>query len=144
MRRIIAERQANPAEADDLLDMLIKSTYQDTGEKMNTTQLLDESLILFTAGHETTANALGWCLYELSQCDANVTSQLRTEYSRIASEGVNMASLMGAKYSSMVLSETMRLYPPAWVLDRVALADDRIKNVSIPVSYTHLTLPTKA
>ena len=131
MRRIIAERQANPAEADDLLDMLIKSTYQDTGEKMNTTQLLDESLILFTAGHETTANALGWCLYELSQCDANVTSQLRTEYSRIASEGVNMASLMGAKYSSMVLSETMRLYPPAWVLDRVALADDRIKNVSI-------------
>ena len=131
IRRIIEERQANPEEADDLLDMLINSTYQDNGEKMNATQLLDESLILFTAGHETTANALGWCLYELSQCDPNVTSQVRDEYSRITSEGVNMASLMGARYSNMVLSETMRLYPPAWVLDRVALEDDRIKNVSI-------------
>ena len=131
MRRIIEERQKNPAEADDLLDMLIKSTYQDTGEKMNATQLLDESLILFTAGHETTANALGWCLYELSQCDNSITSEIREEYKRIASEGINMSTLMGAKYSNMVLSETMRLYPPAWVLDRVALEDDRIKNVSI-------------
>jgi len=131
LRRIIEERQKNPAEADDLLDMLIKSTYQDSGEKMDATQLLDESLILFTAGHETTANALGWCLYELSQSDSTITSKVREEYNRIVVEGITMSSLMSAKYGNMVLSETMRLYPPAWVLDRVALDDDRIKNVSI-------------
>jgi len=131
MRRIIEERQNNPSDADDLLDMLIKSTYQDTGESMNATQLLDESLILFTAGHETTANALAWCLYELTQCDADIISKIRGEYRSVLNEGVMMSTLMSAKYGGMVLSETMRLYPPAWILDRVALEDDRIKNVSI-------------
>lgn len=131
LRSIINERMANPSNEDDLLDMLINSTYQDTGEKMSNEQLLDEALILFTAGHETTANSLAWTLYELSKADEQVLQKIRSEYAAVESQGVSMRSLMSANYTKMVLSESMRLYPPAWILDRVALDDDRVKNVSI-------------
>ena len=130
LRVIIADRQANPHDADDLLDMLINSTYGDTGEKMTDQQLLDEALILFTAGHETTANTLAWTLYELTNAP-DVVSLIRKEYDHIKLEGIHMSTLMSASYTKMVLSESMRLYPPAWILDRVALEDDRVKNISI-------------
>ncbi len=130
LRVIIADRQAKPHDADDLLDMLINSTYGDTGEKMTDQQLLDEALILFTAGHETTANTLAWTLYELTNAP-DVVSLIRKEYDHIKLEGIHMSTLMSASYTKMVLSESMRLYPPAWILDRVALEDDRVKNISI-------------
>ena len=131
LRSIINDRMTNPSDEDDLLDMLINSTYQDNGEKISGKQLLDEALILFTAGHETTANSLAWTLYELSKADEQVLQQIRSEYAAVENQGVSMTSLMSANYTKMVLSEAMRLYPPAWILDRVALDDDRVKNVSI-------------
>ncbi len=130
MRRVIAERLEHPSENDDFLDMLINSRYEDTGESMTKEQLLDEALILFTAGHETTANALTWGLYTLHSHPESI-NQIRKEYQRISVDGISMATLMTGEYANNVISEIMRLYPPAWILDRVAIGDDQIKNVSI-------------
>lgn len=130
LRAIISERKANPRNADDLLDMLMNSRYDDTGEPMSEVQLLDEALIMFTAGHETTANALTWAIYELAQNQESL-NKLRQEFTKQTQGGINMNSLMSCSYNKMVINETLRLYPPAWILDRVALEDDEIKNIKI-------------
>ncbi|MDX1408185.1 MAG: cytochrome P450, partial [Saprospiraceae bacterium] len=65
--QIIRERKQRGPGTDDLLDLLLSSRYEDTGEPMDEHQVLDESLILFVAGHETSANALTWTLYLLTQ-----------------------------------------------------------------------------
>lgn len=130
LRSIIAERRNHPQNVDDLLDMLLHSTYEDTGEQMTDEQILDEALIIFTAGHETTANTLTWCLYLLAQ-HGHIVDSIRDEYDKVKHHSLDMQSLMQSEYSQMVSSEAMRLYPPAWILDRVALEDDQIKNVRI-------------
>lgn len=133
LREVIRERRAQTMHTEhtgDLLDMLIHSKYEDTGESMTDQQILDEALIIFTAGHETTANALSWCLYLLSQNPESV-QLLIEEFNKDINREITLESLMKAEYSQMVLSETMRLYPPAWILDRVAHAPDAIKNVKI-------------
>lgn len=130
LREIIAERRRNPKDSDDLLDMLLNSKYEDNGQNMSDTQILDEALILFTAGHETTANALTWAIYELCQ-NPEMCALLSEEYVKCTNEGVNMSTLMSCSYNSMVINETLRMYPPAWILDRVALKDDLVKNIKI-------------
>jgi len=60
---IIRERKRSGERKNDLLDLLLSARYEDTGLPMDETQILDESLILFVAGHETTANALTWTLF---------------------------------------------------------------------------------
>ncbi|NND34516.1 MAG: cytochrome P450, partial [Saprospiraceae bacterium] len=64
---IIDQRKADGVVQDDLLDMLIHSRYEDTGEPMTNQQILDEAIILFVAGYETTANTLAWCLHSLRE-----------------------------------------------------------------------------
>ena len=130
LRKVIHDRKTSGENQGDLLDMLIHSQYEDTGEHMTDQQILDEALIIFTAGHETTANALAWCIYLLSK-HPEVTTKLLYEYNEKIDRSISIESLMTAEYSQMILSETMRLYPPAWILDRVAHEDDQIKNVKI-------------
>jgi cytochrome P450 len=130
LRGIIEHRKKQTFLVGDLLDMLIHSKYEDTDENMTDEQILDEALIIFTAGHETTANSLSWCFYLLAQ-SPEIVEKIRSEYDAIKGQGISMESLMKAEYCQMVVSESMRMYPPAWILDRVALEDDEIKNVKI-------------
>lgn len=126
LRGVIRERQAGQQKYNDLLDMLLDARYEDTGEAMNEEQLLDEIVILFIAGHETTANALSWTLYLLASHPGE--QQLVREQTR----SLSLSETVTHPRLAAVLNESMRLYPPAWVSDRVALADDSFDGFSWP------------
>ncbi|SHK85731.1 cytochrome P450 [Hymenobacter psychrotolerans] len=132
IRRRQAAVSAGPP-PDDLLQMLLDARYEDTEEGMSEEQLLDEANILLLAGHETSANALSWLFYLLAR-HPEAVRQVRQERAGagLARRAPEFAELPRLPYSQQVVQETMRLYPPAWILDRVALEDDEFRGLPIP------------
>ena len=129
---IIQQRRNSGERHDDLLQMLLESRYEDTGEGMNDRQVFEESAILFVAGHETSANAMTWMWYLLSQ-NPEVVARIRQELDEVLNDRKpSFEDLPKLSYCTQVIEETMRLYPPAWVTDRVALADDEFEGIKIP------------
>lgn len=123
--RIIAERRRSNVDRGDLLSMLLLAQDEETGATMNDLQIRDEAMTLFLAGHETTANALTWTWYLLAQ---NPTAEARMHAELDAVLGGRSPSfddLPRLGYTQMVLTEAMRLYPPAWILGRLATTDYR-------------------
>jgi cytochrome P450 len=134
--RIIAERRRRPAEHDDLLAMLMEARDEQTGEGMSDKQLRDEVITLFLAGHETTANALTWASYLLST-HVEPARRLRAEVDETLRGRVPTAADMPSlSYTRMVIDETLRLYPPAWVTNRRAIEDDTVCGYRIPADAT--------
>ncbi|GAA3601815.1 cytochrome P450 [Flavivirga amylovorans] len=122
---IIDQRRESKEAHDDLLDMLLSANYED-GTSMTNEQLIDEILILFVAGHETTANALTFTLKLLAQ-NKEALTKVETEV-----EETNVKNLMPLQeisqlnYTKCCIEESLRLYPPAWITDRVNIEDDKI------------------
>jgi len=141
---IIVGRKQSKAQHDDLLDMLLATRYEDTGEPMSTQQLIDEISILFVAGHETTANALTFTTQLLAQ-HPEVCEKVFQEISQIESETEDTQErLAKLVYTKACIDESMRLYPPAWITDRENLEDDTLgdfhirKDTLIGVSFYEL------
>ena len=141
---IIEARIADPGPHDDLLDMLLATRYEDTGEPMSRKQLIDEISILFVAGHETTANALTFTGYLLAKYP-EIQKKVFEEVSRVDSTTDSLVEkLRFLEYTKAVIEESMRLYPPAWITDRENLEDDTIgdyhirKNTLVGVSFYEL------
>lgn len=131
LTNLIETRREDSGEYNDLLDMLLHSVYEDSGEGMNNKQILDESLILFVAGHETTANALAWSLYLLDQNPAALEHLVEESLPIQFESDITYSDIAKLEYHRKVLSESMRLYPPAWITDRVALDDDEVNGIKI-------------
>ena len=137
LARYIAQRQQANAQPgttppDDLLQMLLDVRYEDTGEPMTPDRVLDEALILLVAGHETSANALTWLTYLLAQHPAEATA-IQTEMAAVlAGRPPTFDDLPRLGTALHAVQETMRHYPPAWMVDRVALADDHYQGLPIP------------
>ncbi len=128
----ISERRKNKGDQNDLLNMLLDARYEDTGEGMTNEQLLAESLILFVAGHETSANAMSWALYLLSQNEAAV-DRIRQELTQVLGDRDPVFSdFPKLTYLTQVIQETMRLFPPAWITDRISTEEDEINGYPIP------------
>jgi cytochrome P450 len=123
---IIQNRRKSGEHFNDLLDMLLDARYEDTGEPMHDDQVIDEILILLIAGHETTANALAWTLYLLA------THEIELANVRSATIGLDLKDIVTNNSLNSIISESMRLYPPAWISDRVALRDDEYRTYSFP------------
>jgi len=124
---IIKARQENPSEHHDLLSMLMNAEDEDTGEKMSNQQLKDESITIFVAGHETTANALSWTFYLLTQHPEKL-QLLQEEIDRVLQgKDPDFQNLKELQYTQMVLEESMRLYPPAWTIVRKVANDTEMK-----------------
>ncbi len=122
----INERRSDPSPPSDLMTMLLDARYEGTDIGMTNQQILDEILIIFVAGFETTTNALTFCLYLVSQ-HPHVLSALQKEVAGIKlNSNPSMKDIMGLKYTGQVISESMRLYPPAWFMDREAIEDEYI------------------
>jgi cytochrome P450 len=136
---MIAERRAG-GDRGDLLSMLIAAQdEEDQQHRMSDKQVRDEVLTLFLAGHETTANALTWALYLLSQNPA-AARQLHTELKQVLNgRSPTYEDVEALSYTRMVLSEAMRLYPPAWILTRTAMEDVEIGGYLIPKGSTVLS-----
>lgn len=138
--QIIADRQASGADTGDLLSMLVAARDED-GQPMDTRQIRDEAVTLFLAGHETTANALNWTLTLLSENPA-IESKLHEELDRVlAGRLPTLADLEHLPYTERVIKESMRLYPPAWSVGRVAIRDVQIGEYFIPAGM-RVSIPT--
>jgi cytochrome P450 len=126
IRSLITQRKESGKKFNDLLDMLLDARYEDSGEPMDENQVIDEILILLIAGHETTANAISWTLYLL----ANHQHELMKLKQETVGLNVNECAVHDGLLS--VIKESMRLYPPAWISDRVALHDDSFRDFTFP------------
>jgi cytochrome P450 len=137
IKRIVALRRATAVDGQvqdtgDLLSMLLLAENED-GERMDDTQVRDEAVTLFAAGHETTSNALTWTWYMLSQ-HPEVEDRLQAELDEVLrNRPPTAADLESLVYTGMILKETMRLYPPAWVLNgRTAMEALSLGGYTIP------------
>lgn len=116
--RLIDERRQSGEDRGDLLSMLLLAQDEGDGTGMSDQQVRDEALTIFLAGHETTANALTWTLYLLSQ-HADVAQKLDAEIDSVLQGRLpGFDDLPNLRYTEMVLAESMRLYPPAWAIGR--------------------------
>ena len=132
VHRIIRKRRETQGGADDLLSMLMEARDEGSGEGMSDRQLRDEVMTVYLAGHETTAMALSWCWYLLSK-NPESARRVREEVLGVAGDGaLGVEHLPGLVYTRMVVDETLRLYPSAWLLSRKAIRDDRIGPYLIP------------
>jgi len=115
---IIDERRHSGEDKGDLLSMLLMAQDEDDGGTMTDEQVRDEALTLFLAGHETTANAMTWTWYLLSQ-HPEAEAKLHAELDSVLNGRVPaMDDIPQLKFTEAVLAEAMRLYPPAWAIGR--------------------------
>ena len=131
--RMIEERRASGEDRGDLLSMFLLAQDEE-GDRggMSNTQLRDEVMTLFLAGHETTANALAWTWYLLS-LHPQVERELHLEIDALLGDRAPIpADYPRLPYTEMVVAESMRLFPPAWVIGRLAIEDVEIGGWLIP------------
>ena len=134
--RIIDERRRSQVDRGDLLSMLLLAQDEEAPEGelrgMTDEQLRDEAMTIFLAGHETTANALAWTWYLLSahpEAEAKLHAELdETLGGRLP----KVDDVPRLRYAEMIFAESMRLYPPAYVLGRRALGDYEIAGCPVP------------
>jgi len=140
--RIIKERRADPTDRGDLLSMLMAAQDSEVdGGSMSDLQLRDELMTLFLAGHETTANALTWTWYLLSQ-HPGVESRLHEELDQVLAGQLPQADdLPQLVIAEKVVAESMRLYPPAWIIGRRTLQDYEIASYRLPANTLVLMSP---
>ena len=131
--RLIDEHRRSGKDRGDLLSMLLLA--QDTegdGTQMSDTQLRDEAMTIFLAGHETTANLLTWTWYLLSQ-NPEAETKLHQEIGQVLGSSLPaFEAIEQLRYTEMILAESMRLYPPAWAVGRMALNDCEIGGYLVP------------
>lgn len=134
---IIEQRRASGQMSGDLLSAFLQ-TRDDEGVGMTDRQLHDEIMTLFLAGHETTANVLSWTWLLLGQ-NPEVEQKLIEELNRVLNGKIpTPADLPRLVYTDMVLRESMRLYPPVWVIGRRALSTFRLGDYEIPANTNML------
>jgi cytochrome P450 len=143
--RMIAERRASGRDHGDLLSMLLLAQDEEAGAgedvQMTDKQVRDEALTLFLAGHETTANALTWTWYLLSQ-NPDCEARLHAETDQVLQGRTpGFDDFPNLRYTEMVLAESMRLYPPAWGVGRMALHAFELAGIEIPAKAICIMSP---
>jgi len=142
--RLIAERRASGVDAGDLLSMLLMARIEEDEEGsggMSDEHVRDEALTLFLAGHETTADALTWAWYLLSQ-NPEAEAAFHAELDRVlAGRLPSFDDLPQLRYTEAVFAEALRLYPPAWGIGRRALEDYQVGDFAIPARSVVLLSP---
>jgi cytochrome P450 len=138
--RIIRAHREQGAQRGDLLSLLMQARDEE-GQAMSGRQLRDEVITLLLAGHETTALALSWTWYLLArhpEADARLAAELRHV---LGGRAPAVDDLPQLRFTEQVVTEAMRLYPPAWGFGRAALADCEIGGYDIPAGTTVIISP---
>jgi len=126
LRKIVQERRDSKEKYDDLLDMLLDAKYDD-GNFMDEEQLIDEILILFTAGHETTSNSLTFTA-QLLALNPEWQEKVYEEITSLKEQDLDLMSYVTkCQVTQQVIEESMRLYPPAYFIDRINLEEDNFE-----------------
>ncbi|HKT50403.1 MAG TPA: cytochrome P450 [Candidatus Angelobacter sp.] len=137
--RMISARRMNPDHSNDLLTILMQAR-DETGSPMPAKQLRDEVATLLTAGHETTTLVLAWAIYLIST-RSEVVERMASEISFLNGRAPSYEDLSRLRYTRMVAEETMRLYPPVWVISRTAINNDAMGGFEIPAGSEILIFP---
>lgn len=139
--RFIAQRRQNPTTENDLLNLLLEARDEETGAHMTDQQVRDEVFTIFLAGHETTATVMSWVWYVLDQYP-DVQRRLHAELdSVLVGRLPTLESLSRLNYTRMLIEETMRFYPPSWMIPRSVEADDTIGALPVKKGTTVLISP---
>ena len=138
---LVAEREANPRDGDDVVSRLIASTGREADPKVARQRMRDELVTLLLAGHETTASTLSWTFNLIDQ-HPEVMDRLHAEAVEVLGDRLPVYDdLRRLTYTSMVVQEVMRLYPPVWILTRTAQEDDEIGGYHVPAGSDVLVCP---
>jgi cytochrome P450 len=138
--QLLARRRSEPAEHFDYVAMLMEARDKETGQPMEERQLIDEVLTLIVAGHETTASALNWIWYLLSQ-HREAEARLHAEVDAAPElPAPGLAQMEALPYTSQVVNEALRLYPPGWLLSRRTIEADRLGGYPVAAG-TNVLLP---
>jgi cytochrome P450 len=130
---LIERRRRDGHDSGDVVSLLLSARDEATGEGMSDTELRDELVTLLLASHETTANALAWTWYLLAlhqSADARLYAEIDAIFGK--SRLPRAVHVPDLRYTRMVLTESMRLYPPAWLLARVSVEDHNVRGYVIP------------
>ena len=137
----IERRRKEGGPSDDLLGLLLAACDEESGSVMDDRELRDQLATIFTAGHETTANALTWTWYLLALHPAIERKLLDELAAALGGRPPAHDDIQKLRYTRMVLEESMRLYPPAHTMSREALADDEIMGYRVPKGSAVLISP---
>jgi cytochrome P450 len=128
---VMERRRREDRRPFDLMTMLMDARDRATGEAMSDRELLDEIMTLIIAGHETTASALTWTWYLLSQ-HPDAAARLRQEVAGLPEDlPMSVENLQQLVYTRQVIEESLRLYPPGWLLTRKAIAPIEVAGYAI-------------
>jgi cytochrome P450 len=139
---LAADRRAHPSpDGDDVVSRLLESTRQETDPQVVKARMRDELVTLLLAGHETTASTLSWAFYLLDR-HPQVWERLHAEAVDALSDGPPAYEVLTKlPYATMVLEEVMRMYPPVWILPRIAQQEDEIGGYYVPAGADVLISP---
>ncbi|MBV9126495.1 MAG: cytochrome P450 [Verrucomicrobia bacterium] len=143
VERILARRhaQGQAGGGSDLLALLLQARDPETGDTLSDQQLRNETVTLLLAGHETTATAIQWTLLLLAQNPA-VAFRLRQELDAVLGDRIpKFDDLARLPFLNAVLNESLRLYPPIWIIERRAIDDDTIGGYRIPAGSSVVVCP---
>lgn len=146
IRDIIANRRlAASSQHHDLLEMLMSTRDEETGEQLSDEALQDEVMTMFVAGHDTTAAALIWILYALA-CHPKIKQRMMEELDAgYQGQAITGELLQQMPYMKMVILEAMRLFPPVWAFGRKAKESDVMlgfdmqqgQSINVPIYCVH-------
>lgn len=138
---IINERRASGEDRGDLLSMLLQAQDESDGSVMDDEQVRDEVMTLFLAGHETTANALTWTWYLLSQ-NPEKAALLHAELDDVLNGRTpELDDIPRLKITEAIVAESMRLYPPAWAIGRLSVENHELGAYSLATGSLILFSP---
>lgn len=130
--RIIAERRQNTSAEGDFVAALLQAKDPETGQSLSDEQVRDSAATIFIAGQETTASAITWTLYLVSQ-HPEVEARLHEEVDAVLGGRIpTVEDVPRLTYTRQVLAESLRRYPPAWVLGRRVIKEFEIGGYCIP------------
>ena len=123
--------RSDPSSRHDVIDLLL-SARNDEGKALSERQIRDELVTMIVAGHETVASVLTWCLALLAS-HPDIQQQVREESTAVVGRGrLSLDALAEMTLVRAVIDETMRLYPPAWLISRKAEVDAELAGALIP------------
>ncbi|GAA4417351.1 cytochrome P450 [Actinokineospora soli] len=142
VERLVEHRTANPVSPpDDVISRLIESTSREADPRVGAQRMRDELITLLLAGHETTASTVGWAMWLVSQ-HPEVGERLHAEAVSVLGDRTPVyEDLKGLRYTSMVLEEAMRLYPPVWILTRNSIEADEVGGYHVPAGSDVMVCP---
>jgi cytochrome P450 len=142
VNEMVAVRESRPHQGgDDMLTRLLDDYRDEPDAELRSRRVRDELITILLAGHETTASTLSWTWYQMHE-QPEIAERVHAEAVEVLGDRDPVyEDLHRLKYTTMVIQEAMRLYPPVWILPRRAVADDIIDGYEVPAGADVLICP---